>query len=331
MTTLVTGATGHLGTNLVRALLANGQKVRVLLRRGRPTTAIEGLAVEQVYGDLQDQASLEEACEGCDCLYHLAALISIVPADRERLFVTNVLGTRNMLQAALRVGVERVVHCSSLGAVGTRPSGSSDEEWVVQPFQHCMDYDLTKALAEQEVLKAVTRGLAATIVNPSGLVGPWDFKPSLLGQTVLDIARGRMPVYVPGAVDLVSMDAVVEGHMQAMSRGRIGERYILSGELVTLDHLIDWVVALTGARRPLWRVPACLIYPYTRVKDAVERYFFPSFRPRYTTQTLKILGEPKLGNFSKARTELDYHPGSVRSALQVAIAWYRGAGLLSHP
>jgi len=328
MTVLVTGATGHLGTNLVRALLARGQKVRVLLRRGNPTTAIDALDVERALGDLHDQASLEEACAGCDRLYHLAALVSIVPADRQRLFAVNVLGTRNLLRAASRVGVRRVVHCSSLGAVGTRPGGSSDEEQTINPFHHCMDYDLTKALAEQEVLKAVMRGLAATIVNPSGLVGAWDFRPSLLGETILDIARGKLLAYVPGTVDLVPMDAVVEGHLQAMERGRVGERYILSGELVTLDQLIEWVVAETGARRPLWRVPARLVYPYTRLKDAVERSFFPRFRPRYTTQTLKILGEPKLGDDSKARGELDYRPGSVRAALQEAIAWYREAGLL---
>src|SRR4029079_8247745 len=121
----------------------------------------------------------------------------------------------------------------------------SDEERIANPFQHCIDYDLTKVMAEQEVLKAVMRGQDAVIVNPSGLVGPWDFRPSLLGQTLMDIARGKLYAYIPGAVDLVPMDAVVAGHLAAMERGRTGERYILSGELVTLDQLIDWVIALT--------------------------------------------------------------------------------------
>lgn len=330
MTTLVTGATGHLGANLVRALLDRGERVRVLLRQGSPTTAVEGLEVERVYGDLLDQASLQRASSGCDRLYHLAALISIVPADRQRLFSVNVLGTRNLLQAAARAGVERVVHCSSLGAVGTRASGASDEEEVIHPFDS-MDYDLTKALAEHEVLKAVMRGLAVTIVNPSGVVGPRDFKPSLLGQTLLDIATSKLPAYVPGAVDLVPVEAVIDGHLRAMEKGRAGERYILSGELVTLDQLIDWVVDSTGARRPFWRVPPRLIYPYTRLKDALECHLFPNFRPRYTTQTLKVLAQPKRGDHSKARAELGYRPGSVREALDRALAWYREVGMLEQP
>lgn len=328
VTTLVTGATGHLGANLVRALLARGERVRVLLRAGSPRQAIAGLEVESATGDLQDVASLEAALRGCDRLYHLAALVSIVPRDRDRLFATNVLGTRNVLQAAARAGVRRVVHCSSIGAAGARPGGGCDEHCIPDPFADCMDYDLTKIMAEQEVLKAVMRGLDCVIVNPSGIVGPWDFRPSLLGQTILDVARGRLWAYIPGAFDLVPVEAVVEGHLAAMERGRTGERYILSGDLVTLDELFDWVVAETGARRPRIRIPGPSIYPYVRIKDWLERHVLSS-APRYTLQTLRILTRPKRGDSAKAARELGYQPGPAREAVRRALDWYRDSGRLT--
>lgn len=324
MRTLVTGATGHLGANLVRALLARGERVRVLVRSGSSRRAIEGLDVEIALGDLEDVASLERALAGCRLLYHLAALVSIVPRDRGRLFATNVLGTRRVLQAAARAGVQRVVHCSSFGAVGAA-GGGSDESAVVDPFR-CMDYDLTKVLAEQEVLKAVMRGLDAVIVNPSGLVGPHDYKPSLLGHTLLDVARGRLWAYVPGAVDLVPVEAVVEGHLAAMERGRTGERYILSGELVELERLIGWVSALAGTRRPILRIPGPWVYPWVGLKDRVERWL--RLTPRYTLQTLEVLRRPKRGDSAKARRELGYRPGPVEEAVGRAVGWYRDAGYL---
>jgi nucleoside-diphosphate-sugar epimerase len=331
MRSLVTGATGHLGANLVRELLARGERVRVLLRDGSPRQAISGLEVEIAAGDLLDVASLDRALEGCQRLYHLGAVVSIVPKDRERLFATNVLGTRNVLQAAARAGVTRVVHCSSIGAVGAGPEGRSDEERLPDPFRSCMDYDLTKVMAEQEVLKAVMRGLDAVIVNPSGIVGRWDFRPSLLGRTILDIARGRLYAYIPGAFDLVPVDAVVAGHLSAMERGRTGERYVLAGELVTLDELIAQVAALTGARRPRLRIPGPAIYPYVRVKDWVERHLLPHAAPRYTLQTLKVLTCPKQGDSARACRELGYRPGAAGEAIRQAVDWYREAGYLGPP
>jgi|SRR5579864_2192580 len=329
MPTLITGATGHLGAHLVRALLARGERVRVLVRPGSVLRSLDGLAVEYARGDLGDPASLAAALAGCDRAYHLAALISIQSRDRQHLWEVNVLGTRALLAAAARVGVERVVHCSSLGAVGRNPAGSSGERWIVNPFDGCMPYDLTKTLAEQEALKAVLRGLHVVIVNPSGILGAWDWKPSLLGATLLDVARGKLWAYIPGGVDLVPATAVADGILRAMERGKAGERYILSGELVTLDQLIAWVIELTGARHPRLRVPRRLVQPYVRLKDRLERHLLPRRSPRYNLQTLKILTRPKGGDATKAIRDLGYQPGSVRAALAEAIAWYREVGYLN--
>jgi len=326
MTVFVTGATGHVGANLVRELLARGSKVRVLLQPGMDATAMAGLDVERIEGDTRDRRALEEGLEGCEQLYHLAALITLRNRDRDRLFEVNVLGTRNVLRAAQRAGVRRAVHCSTFGTIGWRADGPSDEECLLDPFTCPLDYELCKTLAEHEALRACVAGLEVVIVNPSASVGAMDFAPSPLGRTLLELTSGKMRAYIPGRFDFVPVMDVARGHLLAMERGRPGERYLLTGRSTTLDELIAWVCELTGARRPRLRLPGRWLLPFLEVKDWVETRLTPWRAPVFTAQTVRILMLGKRGESSKARQELGFQPTSVRSALREALSWYREQG-----
>lgn len=327
--TLLTGGTGHVGANLVRALVARGEDVRALVRTpGDP--ALAGLPIEQVVGDLCDAAAIERAVAGCDRIYHLAAYVSLRRGDRRRIFDVNVRGTKQVLDAAERAGVRRVVYCSSLGAVGRNPEGGvSDETFGVDPSDAALDYDRSKGVAELEVHRAVARGLDCVIVNPSGVVGPHDYKPSPLGRTILDFARRKLPAYVAGGFELVAVRDVVAGHLLAMDRGRVGHRYILSGRHHTLDELLVELERITGAPRPRLRIPPGLALPLAHVASAFMATFFPRVSPRFTPGTIRILNGDKRADIGKARRELGYAPTPVLAALREQCEWFRARGVLT--
>jgi hopanoid-associated sugar epimerase len=329
MTILVTGAAGHLGANLVRALLSRGQRVRALVREGSSRQALEGLDVEVVCGDLRDEQSLRTAVRGVEQLFHTAAMISIRSGDREALMKTNVEGTRALLSAAQDAGVKKVVHTSSFGAIGTRTDRPSNEDDWLDPFEPVMDYERSKAQSEVVVLQAAARGLPVTIVNPSAIVGPFDFGPSLVGRTIVDFGNGKMRAYVPGAFDWVPMKDVVSGHLLAMEKGAPGERYLLSGEVHTLDQIMSWLSEFTGKPVPSFRIPARLMQSIALVKDWVEREFFPEATPRFNYHSIRILSSHKHGNNEKARRELGYQPTPVRDAFSDAVRWFQQTGRIS--
>lgn len=328
MTTLVTGGTGHIGNNLVRALLAGGEKVRVLLRRTSPTRALEGLDVDRFYGDLRDERSLEKAVEGCDRMYHLAAMISIREADRQQMFDINVLGARRLMRAARRAGVKRVVHTSSFGAIGANPSGASDEDWTLSPFEPTMAYERSKAHAEWEVMAQAAQGLDVVMVNPCATVGPYDYRPSLVGQSILEYAEGRLHAYVPGSFEWVSMRDVVRGHLLAMEKGQRGERYLISGEFVTIDQILDWLSEFTGQPKPSLRVPPRPMQAVTLLTDWVDRKFFPNRAQRFNYYSIRILNSGKRADNTKARRELGLEPSSVKQAFSDTVDWFRDEGYL---
>ncbi len=323
MTTLITGATGHLGANLTRELLKRGENIRVLLREDSGNIEVDGLDVERVYGDLTDAQSLADAVEGCDRVYHLAAFVSIRSGDRQRLFDVNVLGTRALMQVCRKSGVERVVHCSSFGAVGNNPNGPSDEEWSVSPYEETTDYEISKTFAELEVYKEIAKGLPAVIVNPSGIVGPWDFKPSLLGKTIIDFAQGKMRGYVHGAFDFVAARDVVQGHILAMEKGKVGERYLLTGAEYTIEQTLDWLSELTGKPKPGLKIPVGLMQNIAIVKDWVDRNFFPDVVPRFNYHSIRLLQSGKYGDNSRAINELGLKPTSVKEAYRESVEWFR--------
>lgn len=322
MTTLVTGATGHLGSNLVRELLKRGAKVRVFVRKPE-NKELEGLNVEVALGDLGDREAIEKAVKGCDHVYHLAAFVSIRSGDRPFLYDVNVLGTRRLMQACRAEGIKKVVHCSSFGAVGTNPNGASDEEWAVSPYEETTDYEISKAFAELEVYKEIARGLPAVIVCPSGIVGPWDFKPSLLGNTIIEFAQGKMRGYIEGGFDFVAMRDVVAGHILAMEKGKVGERYLLTGENLTIEQTLIWLEELTGVKKPGLKMPIGLMQNIAIVKDWIERKFFPKVIPRFNYHSIRLLSSGKHGDNSKAVKELGLQPTSVKEAYREAVDWFK--------
>jgi len=327
--TLVTGATGHLGANLVRALLDNGEKVRVLVRAGSDLAAVDGLDVEQAVGDLRDRRTVRDAVQGVDRIYHSAAFVSIRSGDRQELFDTNVLGTRYLMQEARRADVQRVVHTSSFGAVGINPDGVSNEKWTVSPFELASDYERTKAVSEQEVLLEAVRGLDVSIVNPAGIVGPWDFRPSLIGRTILDFAHGRMPAFVPGAFDFVPVRDVVSAELLAMQKGRRGERYMITGEYHSIDQILDWLQEFTGKPRPKKAIPPKAMQYLALLKDPLERRFFPDKAPRFNYHSIRLLNSGKRGDSSRIQRELGLVPTSTRQAFAEAVVWFRERGMIA--
>jgi len=326
MTTLVTGATGHIGNNLVRALLARQERVRVLCRPDSSDKPLAGLDVERVLGDLRDAPSLARAVTGMERVYHVAAMISIRSGDREALWDANVAGTARLLAAARQAGVKRVVHTSSFGAMGNNPHGPSSEEHALDANEPATDYERSKAASEVEVKREIERGLDACIVNPCATVGPFDFRPSLVGRTFVDFALGKMKAYLPGAFDWVPMRDVVSGHLLAMDKGGRGERYLLSGEVASLDQILDWLAEDTGRPRPRWRIPAGLMLALSVPKDFVEARFFPDKYPRFNQHSIRLLTSGKYGSNHKACRELGLAPTPVRQAFRDSVSWFRDNG-----
>lgn len=330
--TLVTGATGHLGANLVRALLAQGKKVRAMVRASSDRSALAGLDVEIVEADLGDIPSLSRAVAGVTFMYHTAAMISVKSGDRAELVRINVEGTRALMAAALAAGVQKVVHTSSFGAIGTprdpvtHQAQCSTEEHHLDPFEIANDYERSKSMSELPVFQAAARGLDVCIVNPSAIVGPNDFRPSLVGRTVVDFGLGKMRAYIPGAFDWVPMRDVVMGHLLAMEKGRRGERYLLCGRVHTLDEIMDWLAEYTGRARPWLRIPIWLMRGIAFFKDAIERKFFPNKAPRFNGHSIRLLTSGKHGSNQKAQRELGLTPTSAKEAFGEAVRWFQANG-----
>ena len=323
---LVTGATGHLGANLVRRLLDDGQRVRVLLRHGSPGGAVDGLSVERAIGDVRDPGSLARAMDGCTHVFHCAARIAITPGGEREIFETNVLGTRNVLVAAARAGVTRVVVTGSLGAVGYHPGRPSDERDAFDPFAHALPYEQSKAAMEHECLKAAVEGQDVVVAISCAIVGPNDFKPSRMGRVIRDVANGRMRAYIPGGFEFVAARDIVQGHLLAMQRGRRGQRYIFSTEYVTVDTLMEWLEQITGRRRPRFRLPPAVMAAVASVASPVLSALAPDRPQRLTPAAVRLLRMQRRADCSKARSELGYEPTSVRDALRDAFDWFVATG-----
>ncbi|MGH8143057.1 MAG: hopanoid-associated sugar epimerase, partial [Steroidobacteraceae bacterium] len=262
MKALVTGASGFVGAAVARALLRAGWQVRALVRPTADRRNLVGLALECVPGDLADVASLEPALAGCEGLFHVAAEYRLWTTEPQRLYQSNVDGTRNLLDAARRAGVRRLVYTSSVATLGLREDGSaSDESDTAGLADMVGHYKRSKFLAEQWVLQAAQAGLPVVIVNPSTPVGPGDVKPTPTGRMVLDAASGRMPAYVDTGLNIVHVDDVAEGHLLALHHGRCGERYILGGTDLSLKQILTVIATVAGRRPPRVRLPISLALP----------------------------------------------------------------------
>ena len=227
------------------------------------------------------------------------------------------------MQEARSAGVKRVVHTSSFGAVGINPQGTSNEHWTVSPFEIATDYEKTKAISEYDVILEAVRGLDVTIVNPAGIVGPWDYRPSLLGRTILDFARGKMRAYVPGAFDFVPMQDIVAAELLAMENGKRGERYLVTGENHTIDEILDWLQELTGVARPKAAIPPLVMQTISLLKDPLERWLLPNKAPRFNYHSIRLLNCGKRGDTTRAQRELGLVPTPTKQAFAEAVTWFR--------
>ncbi len=326
--TLVTGGTGFVGSAVVRALLARDVPVRALARADSDLRNLDGLPVELVTGDLRQPDSLAAAVAGCRTLFHVAADYRIWVPDPHRMMQANVAGTEALMLAALDAGVERVVYCSSVAALGLTADGSpADEGTPVEEERIVGAYKKSKYRAEQAVLALVReRGLPAVSGNPSSPGGPRDIKPTPTGQMIADAASGRMPAYLDTGLNLVHVDDVAHGHLLALDRGRVGERYILGSENLTLAHILALVDDVTGRKRSRRRLPWQAVWPLALASEALE--FVGAIEPRVTRDHVRMARKTMFFTDAKARAELGYAPRPPRAAIADALAWFRANGTL---
>src|ERR1700678_4300923 len=258
--TLLTGATGFLCSALARPLLPRGHRLRLLARPGSNRANLAGLNATIVEGDLTDPASLTSAVQNCRYLFHVAADYRLWVPDPQTMLRANVDGTKTLLLAAQQAGVERIVYCSSVAALGLTKDGTpADETTPVHPENIAGIYKQSKSRAEQAVLALVRdQKIPAVIVNPSTPVGPRDIKPTPTGKMIRDAAAGKMPAYVDTGLNIVHVDDVAEGHALALERGRIGEKYVLGGENLLLRDVLTLIAEVAGQRPPRLRLPESL-------------------------------------------------------------------------
>lgn len=325
MTTVVTGASGHIGANLIRALLARGRKVRALHHVNR--RAIENLDVEIVPGDVCDPASLCQAFKGADVVYHLAARISLSMNDYPVLEPINVEGTRNVAQACLDCGVRRLVHFSSIHAFIQESIGKPIDEScpLVEP-PRCPPYDRSKAAGEKIVYGAIERGLDAVIISPTAVIGPHDYEPSFLGEALLNLARGKMPALVAGGFDWVDVRDVVEGAISAEAKAPTGAKYLLSGHFASVCDLAVLVEEIMGTPAPKLVLPRWLAYVGAPFMAGFAQ--FTGKRPLYTSASVRALRTGQDVSHEKAARELGYNPRPLRETIVDTMHWFRESGYL---
>jgi dihydroflavonol-4-reductase len=327
MKALVTGASGFVGAAVARALVAEGWSVRVLVRDRSNRSNLASLPVEVAVGDLTAAASLDAALQDCEALFHVAADYRLGAPDPAELYRTNVEGTRNLLAAARAAGVERIVYTSSVATVGIPRDGTpGDEATPVSLDAMIGHYKRSKFLAEQVVMEAARAGLPAVIVNPSTPVGPGDVKPTPTGQLVLDAAAGRMPAYVDTGLNIVHVDDVAAGHLAAFHRGRVGERYILGGEDMTLQQILIYIAQRVGRSPPRIRLPYAVILPMAYAAEAVAKITGRS--GRLTLEGVRMSRKRMFFSSAKAVRELGYRWRAPSLAFDDALRAFRESGRL---
>jgi dihydroflavonol-4-reductase len=321
MTTLVTGATGFVGSHLVRLLVERGVSVRVLLRPTARREVLQGLPVEVVVGDLRDPESLRRACRGVSQVFHVAADYRLWVPDPGEMYASNVEGTRQLLEAARQAGVRRFVYTSTVATIAVpRPGPLPDETVEAELDEMIGPYKRSKLLAERLVRAAAAEGFPAVIVNPTTPVGPGDWKPTPTGRIILDFLRGRMPAYVDTGLNLVAVEDVARGHLLAAERGRIGERYLLGCRNMTLKEILDVLSRITGRPAPRLRLPHIVALAAGLADEMWARLI--GREPQIPLDGVRMSRHRMFVNTTKAERELGFRPGPVEAALERAVRWY---------
>ena len=329
MKVLVTGGTGFVGSAVVRRLLRSGYDIRALVRAESDRRNLAGLSLELVTGDLNDTSSLARACEGCEGLFHVAADYRLWTRNPAEMARTNVDGTRNLICAALDAGVSRIVYTSSVATLGIRSDGIPGDEETPVSFDDMIGvYKQSKFRAEQAVLELITDVRAPVVIaNPSAPVGPRDIKPTPTGRMVVEAAAGRMPAFVDTGLNVVHVDDVAAGHLLAFEKGRVGERYILGGENLSLREILAGITEIAGRAAPKIRIPHGAILPIAYLAEAWTR-MTGGDEPFVTVDGIRMAKKKMFFSSEKAKRELGYHSRDVAEAFSDAVNWFRENGFL---
>lgn len=323
---LVTGANGFVGCHVVRALLDRGAHVRALVRPNADRRALQGLDCELVFGDLRDREAIERAVKGCDYVYHVAADYRLWVMDEAPMYAANVQGTRNVISAAHAAQVRRIIHTSTVGALGIDVNGLGREDTPVTIDAMVGPYKRSKFMAEQEAMKAAQAAIPVVIVNPSTPIGPYDYKPTPTGRIIVDFLNRRMPAYVDTGLNLVGVEDCARGHLLAAEHGRIGEKYILGGENLTLKQLLRRLSDLAGQPAPRVKLPFAIALGFAFGAEAIARTFTHR-PPRASLTEVRMARKKMFFDSTKARTELGFETEPLDEPLKRAINFFRTSGL----
>jgi dihydroflavonol-4-reductase len=318
---LVTGASGFLGWHVARLLVERGHSVRALCR---PGSEIRELEVERATGDLRDADSLARACEGCEVIFHVAADYRLWSKNPSELYASNVEGTRNLLAAAERAGVRRIVYTSTVGCIGMPASHAGDETTPVSIEDMAGHYKRSKWLAEQVALEKAREGLPVVIVNPTAPIGDHDWKPTPTGKIIADFLRGKLPAFVDTGLNLVDARDTALGHLLAAERGRPGERYILGCENLTLEQILGRIAAIAGKPGPTAKVPYVLAYAAGVATTAWANV--TGREPIAPLEAVRMARKKMFVSHAKAARDLGFSPCPVDGALRRAVSWFRDNG-----
>jgi dihydroflavonol-4-reductase len=319
--TLVTGASGFLGWHVARVLTERGHRVRALCR---PASQLRELDVERVTGDLRDPDSLRRAVEDCEIVFHVAADYRLWSKHPGELYSSNVDGTRNILDAAARAKVERIVYTSTVGCIGMPEGRNGDEQTPVSIADMAGHYKRSKWLAEQVALEKSAAGLPVVIVNPTAPVGDHDWKPTPTGKIIADFLRDKLPAFVDTGLNLVDARDTAIGHLLAAEKGRPGERYILGGENLTLEQILGRLSALSGKPAPTIKIPYAIAYATGVITTALAQV--TGKPPLAPLEGVKMARKKMFVTHEKAARELGFAPRPVEGALKRAIDWFRVNG-----
>jgi dihydroflavonol-4-reductase len=327
MTTLVTGAAGFLGSHVARQLVAGGEEVRVLLRPSSTNRAIADLSLEYVTGDLRDSGSLDRAMKNVKRVFHVAADYRLWARRSQDIYDSNVGGTKNLLDAARRAGIEQLIYTSTVATIAVDRPELPNEKTDAQLEEMVGHYKRSKWQAEEEVRSAARAGLPVIVAMPTTPVGPWDWKPTPTGKIVLDFLNGRMPGYVETGLNFVGVEECAAGHLLVSEKGKIGERYLLGAENLSLKELLDTLARITGLPSPSIKIPHGVALGVAYASTIVSRLLLRE--PPIPIESVKIAQHRMFVDCSHAQRELGFKPGSVSSALERAVRWYEANGYVS--
>src|SRR2546428_1325767 len=327
MSTLVTGRGGFLGRHVPGQLGAGGDEVRVLLRASSPNRAIADLPLEYVTGDLRDPASLERAMKGVKRVFHVAADYRLWAKRKQDIYDSNVGGTKNLLDAAKRAGVEQLIYTSTVATIAVDRPQHPNEFTDAKLEEMVGHYKRSKWLAEKEALSAAKNGLPVIVAMPTTPVGPWDWKPTPTGKIILDFLNGKMPGYVETGLNFVGVEECAVGHLLAAEKGKIGERYLLGAENLTLKAMLDTLSRITGLPAPRLKIPHGLALGVAYANTVFSRLI--GRQPGIPVEGVKIARHMMFVDCSRAQRELGFRPGPVAAALERAVRWYEANGYVT--